>query len=235
MIPEFEKFLMAMRKAFEEHQAAVKKQADDAVQQIKEAAHAALIQLQQVPQPGPLTTLPEPAPVPVDAPIESMPQAFTDQDAEGIPDEPNEEFMREDQRNIIITTARSCYGLPYKYGGGDITGPTVGIVPRETEKGFDCSGLVVYSFAQAGIEGTQRTSQEQYLHYSDRLVSYEDTKPGDLMFSNFKEDLRQGKYLPDHVSIIAPEDHKVIEAGDPVGLYGIGNRGEVKYAHIFDD
>lgn len=229
MLPEFEAFIESMRKAFAEHEEQIKKQAADAVQQIKEAAHAALMELQTIPGPGPMNSLPEPAPVPPAEPTRPLPMAFTDQDAEDIPDEPNEEFVREDQRNIIITTAREQFGLPYKYGGGNISGPTVGIVPRETEKGFDCSGLVAYSFAKAGIDLLPRTSQGQYEHYSDSLVSYEDTKPGDLMFSNFKSG------LPDHVSIIAPEDHKVIEAGDPVGLYGIGDRGEVKYAHIFDD
>jgi cell wall-associated NlpC family hydrolase len=251
MEPGIEAFVEDLRKTFIKHEDAIRQRAETAMFEIKEATYAAMQKIHEgfVPPPGPLESLPEPAPIPPSAPIESMPQAFTDQDAEDIPDESTElppttvyeepdipdedveEFQHEDQRNIIITAARAAYGMPYKFGGGDETGPTVGIVPRETERGFDCSGLVFFAFHLAGFEGHPRTSQGLYEAFRDKLIPYEDTKPGDLMFTNFK-----GKdHLPDHVSIIAPEDHKVIEAGDPVGLYGIGDRGETKYARIFND
>lgn len=57
-------------------------------------------------------------------------------------------------------------GVAYRYGGTD---------PR----GFDCSGLVQYSYAKAGIS-LPRTSQE--IFRVSQLVSPGDKQPGDLVF-----------------------------------------------------
>lgn len=74
-----------------------------------------------------------------------------------------------DQRQAIMAAALSKVGSPYVWGGA---GPSV----------FDCSGLVQWSFAQAGI-GMPRTAAEQYL--TGDHISLAQAQPGDLLFWAF--------------------------------------------------
>jgi cell wall-associated NlpC family hydrolase len=62
--------------------------------------------------------------------------------------------------------AQSMAGSPYRYGGA-------------TPSGFDCSGLVYYSYRKAGIP-VPRTTREQY-GYSER-IALSDIHRGDLLF-----------------------------------------------------
>lgn len=62
--------------------------------------------------------------------------------------------------------AQSMAGSPYRYGGAS---------PR----GFDCSGLVYYSYRKAGIP-VPRTTREQYRD-SER-IALSDIHRGDLLF-----------------------------------------------------
>ncbi|MBA4860176.1 C40 family peptidase [Streptomyces sp. PSKA54] len=64
-----------------------------------------------------------------------------------------------------VAAARSAIGLPYVWGAN---GPS----------GFDCSGLMQWSYAQAGV-GLPRTSQAQ--RYAGRQVSLAEARPGDLV------------------------------------------------------
>ena len=66
----------------------------------------------------------------------------------------------------IISTARSFAGTPYRWGG-------------TTRGGMDCSGLLMISFQEAGIN-LPRTSAEQSKF--GRLVSIRELRPGDLVF-----------------------------------------------------
>ena len=67
---------------------------------------------------------------------------------------------------MALDAARQMLGVAYRYGGAD---------PR----GFDCSGLVQYSFSRAGVT-LPRTSQE--IFRSSQLVSPQELQPGDLVF-----------------------------------------------------
>ena len=61
--------------------------------------------------------------------------------------------------------ARAAIGKPYIWGAN---GPS----------GFDCSGLMQWSYARAGV-GLPRTSQEQ--RYAGHQVPLSEAKPGDLV------------------------------------------------------
>lgn len=65
-----------------------------------------------------------------------------------------------------VRVAASMLGTPYRYGGSN---------PR----GFDCSGLVYYSYRQAGFH-VPRTTREQ-LRAANRITLSQLT-PGDLLF-----------------------------------------------------
>jgi cell wall-associated NlpC family hydrolase len=67
---------------------------------------------------------------------------------------------------IVISTAMRYLGVPYVWGGS-------------SPGGFDCSGLVKYSFARVGIS-LPHSSAMQY-HYGTH-VSRAQLKPGDLVF-----------------------------------------------------
>ncbi|WP_244264005.1 C40 family peptidase [Corynebacterium ciconiae] len=85
-----------------------------------------------------------------------------------------------------VAAAESQLGTPYVWGG---TSPN----------GFDCSGLVQWSYAQAGVE-LPRMAHEQAV---GRQVSAEELQPGDLAVWD------------GHVAMYAG-DGMMIEAGDPV-------------------
>jgi peptidoglycan DL-endopeptidase CwlO len=100
-----------------------------------------------------------------------------------------------------VTAARRYLGVPYVWGG---TSPS----------GFDCSGLVQYSYAQVGIS-IPRTSREQFAAGAyippDRL---ELLKPGDLVFFAYNGDPDQvhhvGMYVGSSDFIEAPAAGEVV-------------------------
>lgn len=86
-------------------------------------------------------------------------------------------------------TARTFVGTPYRYGG---TGPD----------GFDCSGLVYYSFRQAGVR-VPRTSADQYR--ATRSVRLSDAHAGDLVFFRLEDKVSHvGIYLGNAEFVHAP-------------------------------
>ncbi len=66
------------------------------------------------------------------------------------------------------STAESMIGRPYKYRG-------------DSPEGFDCSGLVRYSYLSAGLEVPHGTTQ---LRGVTRPVGINDLRRGDLLFFN---------------------------------------------------
>jgi cell wall-associated NlpC family hydrolase len=71
-----------------------------------------------------------------------------------------------DVASKAVDYAREMLGKPYKYAG-------------ETPAGFDCSGLVKYSYGRAGIS-LPRDTQAQ--HRMSVLVSMRSLREGDLLF-----------------------------------------------------
>src|SRR5207247_7839132 len=68
---------------------------------------------------------------------------------------------------VAVHAAYSAIGVPYKWGGSS---------PKE---GFDCSGLTMWSWGQAGV-ALPHSSAAQYAMLPH--VSRCDLKPGDLLF-----------------------------------------------------
>ena len=70
-------------------------------------------------------------------------------------------------REIAATLARQMVGKPYVYGG------------ESPESGFDCSGLVFYSYGRAGTP-VPRTSLDQFK--VARKIPLANAEPGDVVF-----------------------------------------------------
>lgn len=79
----------------------------------------------------------------------------------------------------VIRRAGSQIGVPYSWGGGSLTGPSLGIDSGASTVGFDCSGLTRYAFAGVGIL-LPRFSGAQY--NAGRKVPPSEAKRGDLLF-----------------------------------------------------
>ncbi|KDE96760.1 NlpC/P60 family peptidoglycan endopeptidase RipB (plasmid) [Mycolicibacterium crocinum] len=79
----------------------------------------------------------------------------------------------------VIRRAGSQIGVPYSWGGGNLTGPSAGIDSGANTIGFDCSGLTRYAYAGVGIL-LPRWSGDQY--NAGRKVPPSQAKRGDLLF-----------------------------------------------------
>lgn len=76
--------------------------------------------------------------------------------------------------NKVVETAISFTGTPYVWGGAS-----------PSDGGFDCSGLVQYSYSQNGIT-VPRTAQQQY--NQSTKIDKSQLKAGDLIFTGTSED-----------------------------------------------
>ena len=114
-----------------------------------------------------------------------------------------------------VTVAKHYLGVPYVWGG---TSPS----------GFDCSGLVQYSYAKIGIT-LPRTSREQFNVGTyiprDRLDLL---KPGDLVFFGYNGDAGQvhhvGMFVGGNDFIEAPASGEVVRISSLVAR--IESRGD---------
>ena len=104
----------------------------------------------------------------------------------------------------VLRIARRQVGVPYRYGG------------RSPRTGFDCSGLVYYSHAQAGIS-VPRTTRDLYRRATP--VSRTRLRPGDLVFFrvNTPRVGHVGIYLGDGRFVHAPS------AGKRVAIESMSN------------
>ncbi|MFG3103221.1 NlpC/P60 family protein [Streptomyces sp. NPDC048182] len=104
-----------------------------------------------------------------------------------------------------LAAARSALGRPYVWGAN---GPS----------GFDCSGLMQWSYAQAGI-GLPRTSQAQ--RYAGRQVPLSQARPGDLVA--YRDDASHiGMYVGGGRVIHAPYPGAPVRY-DPVGMMPVSS------------
>ncbi|WP_338898725.1 NlpC/P60 family protein [Streptomyces sp. TG1A-60] len=104
-----------------------------------------------------------------------------------------------------VAAARSALGKPYVWGS---SGPD----------GFDCSGLVVWSYGRAGV-GLPRTSQAQ--RYAGTQVPLSQAQPGDIV--TYRPDASHvGMYVGNGQVIHAPYPGAPVRY-DPVGMMPIAS------------
>lgn len=104
-----------------------------------------------------------------------------------------------------VMAARSAVGRPYVWGS---TGPS----------GFDCSGLMVWSYRQAGV-ALPRTSQAQ--RHAGRRVPLSQARPGDLV--TYRSDASHvGMYVGNGQVVHAPYPGARVRY-DPVGMMPVSS------------
>ncbi|MEU5991786.1 NlpC/P60 family protein [Spirillospora sp. NPDC047418] len=113
-----------------------------------------------------------------------------------------------------VRAALSQRGVPYSWGGGNASGPSYGTAQGANIKGFDCSGLTLYAYAQVGITLPHYTGSQ---FTAGTRVSQSHLKPGDLVF--FYSDLHHmGLYIGNGKMVHAPQ------TGDVVKISSISGR-----------
>ncbi|MFE3452470.1 C40 family peptidase [Nonomuraea sp. NPDC059194] len=80
---------------------------------------------------------------------------------------------------VALKAALKMMGVPYSWGGGGLSGPSLGIGRGARTKGFDCSGLAEYAWAKAGVKVGGHTSTQWN---AGTRVPRSQLKPGDLIF-----------------------------------------------------
>ena len=114
---------------------------------------------------------------------------------------PAKDSPSSDARAAIAGLALSMVGVQYRYGGAN------------PDDGFDCSGLVYYTYSSNG-HVVPRTSQAQFK--AARKIALADAAEGDLLFFHDQEKLSHvGIYLGDGRFVHAPS------SGDTVRVASI--------------
>jgi cell wall-associated NlpC family hydrolase len=98
-------------------------------------------------------------------------------------------------RQQLLQEALGQIGRPYVYGGGD-------------GEGFDCSGLVVHIYADAGY-GLPRTAAQIKRHGT--AIRRQQAQPGDLLFYRLGRGDHVVVYIGDGRAIHAPASGRTVE------------------------
>nr|WP_231375789.1 NlpC/P60 family protein [Corynebacterium aquatimens] len=123
---------------------------------------------------------------------------------------------RDEQIEAVIARAESQIGVPYAWGGGDANGPTKGIrdggvADRHgdyNKTGFDCSGLVLYAYAGAGVDLPHYTG---YQYQRGTKVPVAEAQRGDLLFWGPGGNQHVAIYLGDGMMLEAPQSGQTVQ------------------------
>jgi murein DD-endopeptidase len=98
--------------------------------------------------------------------------------------------------DMAASNAAKMVGKPYKYGGS-------------SPSGFDCSGLVQFSYQQAGLALPHNTVQQRRV---SKHVKVSELKRGDLLFfdQEGKKNSHVGIYLGERRFVHAPSSGKQV-------------------------
>ncbi|MCV7084118.1 NlpC/P60 family protein, partial [Mycolicibacterium insubricum] len=117
----------------------------------------------------------------------------------------------------VINRGMAVRGTPYSWGGGNASGPTNGIDSGAGTVGFDCSGLVLYSFAGVGIQ-LPHYSGSQY--NMGRKIPSAEMRRGDVIFYGPGGSQHVTIYLGDGQMLEAPYTGSVVKVS-PVRTSGM--------------
>jgi murein DD-endopeptidase len=106
--------------------------------------------------------------------------------------------IRPDLADLAAGNAAKMLGKPYRFGGA-------------SPAGFDCSGLVLFSYRQAGVALPHNTEAQRRASQPVRLSSL---RRGDLLFfdQEGKKSSHVGIYLGDGRFVHAPSSGKVVRS-----------------------
>ncbi len=102
----------------------------------------------------------------------------------------------------VIRRGMSQIGVPYSWGGGNAAGPSKGIDSGAGTVGFDCSGLVLYSFAGVGIKLPHYSGSQYNL---GRKIPSAQMRRGDVIFYGPGGSQHVTLYLGDGQMLEAPD------------------------------
>jgi cell wall-associated NlpC family hydrolase len=111
-----------------------------------------------------------------------------------------------------IAAAKSQLGLPYRYGGSS------------PATGFDCSGLMLWSWAQVGVS-LPRTSRAQFA--ATQRVPISQLQPGDLVFFGSPV-YHVGMYVGGGQMIHSPHTGDVVKISSIGYMSGVVNGGRIR-------
>ena len=110
--------------------------------------------------------------------------------------------------SAVVAIAQRYLGVPYVYGGA-------------SPSGFDCSGLVMYCYAQVGVSLSHGATDQQH---ASTPVPISALQPGDLVFfGNASYSYHVGIYVGGGSMINAPHTGAVVSYGSIGGAW-IGGR-----------
>jgi cell wall-associated NlpC family hydrolase len=114
--------------------------------------------------------------------------------------------------------AARMLGKPYRYGGS-------------TPAGFDCSGLVLFSYQQAGIRMPRSTDEQRR---ASRPVRAENLQPGDLLFfdQEGKKNSHVGIYVGRGEFVHAPSSGKQVRSDRMDAPYWRKHLSEVRRVNV---
>jgi len=103
-----------------------------------------------------------------------------------------------------VAIAMQQVGVPYRYGGS-------------TTSGFDCSGLVQYSYSRAGKSVPRTTGQ---LWSATSTVRRQDLQVGDLLFFKIEGKMSHvGMYIGEQRFVHAPSSGRTVTVGELTSPY----------------
>ena len=114
------------------------------------------------------------------------------------PTGPAKQKVAPNSANAAVSIAMQQVGVPYRYGGA-------------TPQGFDCSGLVYYSYGRVGKSLPRTTAG---LWTSMRPVAKDDLQVGDILFFRISGKMSHvGLYVGRNQFVHAPSSGKVVTVG----------------------
>ena len=116
----------------------------------------------------------------------------------------------------VINRALSRLGTRYSWGGGNASGPTIGVQDGGVADsygdyysvGFDCSGLTMYAFAGAGVHLPHFSG---YQYTSGTHIPLSQMQPGDMIFYGPGGDEHVALYMGNGKMIESPESGEVVK------------------------